>query len=257
MDYFKEVAMRAAMRAGAAVKGGFGGPLAIRSKGGEGVVTERDFLSERIIKEEIRSAFPDHGILSEESPEEKGRAPYRWVIDPLDGTTNYSHSFPHFSVSIALEENGKVVLGVVFDPLRDELFLAETGKGALLNGRTVQVSRIEKLGRSLLAMDFPKDLAAKDKNVFRRFAALSGKAQALRRAGSAALELCYVAAGRLEGYWNPGFHPWDAAAGWLILTEAGGSITDLKGGPFSLGSGECLATNGLVHEKVFKVLDAA
>lgn len=251
---FKEVATRAAIRAGAAVRDGFGRPLSIKSKGVEGVVTESDFLSERIIKEEIRSAFPGHGILSEESPEEKGSRPYRWIIDPLDGTTNFSHSFPHFSVSIALEERGRVVLGVVLDPLRDELFLAESGKGAWLNGKDIQVSRTEKLGRSLLAIDFPKDLAAKEGGIFKDFAALSRRAQALRRAGSAALELCYVAAGRLEGYWNPRFHAWDAAAGSLILTEAGGMITDLKGGPFSLDSGECLATNGLVHEKVLGTL---
>lgn len=251
---FKEVATKAALKAGAAVREGFGRPLSVKSKGVEGVVTESDFLSERIIKEEIRSAFPGHGILSEESPEEKGSLPYRWIIDPLDGTTNYSHSFPHFSVSIALEEKGQVVLGVVFDPLRDELFLAEAGQGALLNGKAIHVSRTGELGKSLLASDFPKDLAAKEGGIFRDFAAISRKAQAIRRAGSAALELCYVAAGRLEGYRNPRFHAWDAAAGSLVLTEAGGMITDLEGGPFSLDSGECLATNGLIHERVLEAL---
>lgn len=251
---FKEVAIRAAMRAGAALKDGFGKPLTIKSKGGEGVVTDRDFISERIIKEEILSTFPGHGILSEESPEEKGSGPFRWVIDPLDGTTNYSHAFPHFSVSIALEERGRVVLGVVLDPLRDELFMAEAGKGARLNGNIIRVSRTEKLNRSLLAIDFPRGMTAKGGGVLKEFASISRKARALRRVGSAALELCYVAAGRLEGYWNPRFHSWDAAAGWLILAEAGGVITDLKGGPFSLASGECLATNGIVHKKMIETL---
>jgi len=250
----KECAIKAAMKAGALLKDRFGAPGKVSSKGDEGVVTELDLASDRLIRDEIESAFPDHGILSEESPEKKGSSPGRWIIDPLDGTTNYSHSFPHFAVSIAFEDSGKVTFGVVYDPMRDELFSAEYGKGAFLNGQKIEVSTVKGLGGSLIALDFPHSLASPGSSVLTSFASLQRKVHALRKAGSAALELCYVAAGRLDGYWSSRFHAWDAAAGALILEEAGGRITDLLGGPFTLLSGKCVATNGLIHENIVKAI---
>jgi len=248
----EEVAIRAAKRAGALLRDRFGSPGKVSSKGDEGIVTELDLAADRLIKEEIWGAFPKHGILSEESPEAKGQEPRRWIIDPLDGTTNYSHSFPHFSVSIGYEENGVVTFGVVYDPMRDELFTAKPGRGAHLNGGRIKVSSTADIQNSILAFDFPRVMASPGADVFKSFAALTKRARALRTIGSAALELCYVACGRIEGYWNYRFHSWDAAAGSLILKEAGGRITDLKGGPFTLESTQCVASNGLIHDAILK-----
>ena len=248
----EEVAVRAAKRAGGLLRASFGRPGKVSSKGDEGIVTELDLAADRLIKEEILGAFPGHGILSEESPEEKGREPKRWIIDPLDGTTNYSHSFPHFSVSIGYEENGVVTFGVIYDPMREELFTARAGRGAHLNGQRLKVSSASGIHNSLLAFDFPRSFASPGADVFRSFASLSGRARALRTVGSAALELCYVACGRVDGYWNYRFHSWDAAAGSLILNEAGGRITDLRGGPFTMDSTQCIASNGVIHGAILK-----
>ncbi len=248
----EEVAVRAAKKAGGLLKERFGSPGKVSSKGDEGIVTELDLAADRLIKEEIWGAFPDHGILSEESPEEKRHGDKRWIIDPLDGTTNYSHAFPHFSVSIGFEENGVITFGVIFDPMRDELFTAKPGRGAHLNGVRLKVSDTGEMHNSIIAFDFPRAMASPGADVFKSFAALSGRSRALRTIGSAALELCYVASGRLDGYWNYRFHSWDAAAGSLILNEAGGMITDLKGGSFTMESKQCVASNGHIHESILK-----
>lgn len=227
---------------------------AIRYKGEINLVTEADGLSEALIVDRIRRSFPDHGILTEESPETKNGSVFRWIVDPLDGTTNYAHGYPAFCVSIALEVEGVIRLGTVFNPMLDELFTAEMGEGAFLNGRRIAVSRIEDLSRGLLATGFPYDIREDPNNNLNYYRALAMRAQAVRRAGSAALDMAYLAAGRFDGFWELKLMPWDTAAGWLLVTEAGGSVTDLHGCSFSLHSPHVLASNGLLHEAMIRVL---
>lgn len=250
----REIAIQAAKRAGSLLKERLGRYGEVEFKGAIDLVTEADRASEDLIMGEIRKAFPGHGILTEESPEVVKDSPFKWIIDPLDGTTNYSHGFPFFCVSIAFEEEGTVVFGAVYDPMLDELFTAEKGQGALLNNERIKVSGTGSLDRSLLATGFPYDLRVADDNNLDHFSAFSLKAQAIRRAGSAALDLCYTAAGRFDGYWEMKLRPWDVAAGALIVTEAGGRLTDFGGGLFSIYGKECLASNGNIHERMTKVL---
>jgi myo-inositol-1(or 4)-monophosphatase len=250
----REFAIDTARRAGALLKEHVGKVGRIEFKGAVDIVTEVDRKSEDLIMAAIRKSFPGHGILTEESPELKQDSPYKWIIDPLDGTTNYSHGFPFFCVSIGFEEAGEVTFGVVYDPMLDELYTAEKGNGAALNGKKIKVSAIDDLGRSLLATGFPYDLRASKDNNLNFFSEFAVKAQAIRRAGSAALDLCYIASGRFDGYWEMKLRPWDVAAGTLIVSEAGGRVTDFSGGPFSVYGKEFLASNGLIHEDMTRIL---
>ena len=250
----QEFAIDTARRAGALLKDNVGRIGSIEFKGAVDIVTDVDKKSEALITDAIKKAFPGHGILAEESPELKQDSPFKWVIDPLDGTTNYSHGFPFFCVSIGLEISGEVVFGVVYDPMMDELFTAEKGKGATLNGKKIAVSTIGELDKSLLATGFPYDLRSSADNNLDFFSEFSLKAQAIRRAGSAALDLCYIASGRFDGYWEMKLKPWDVAAASLIVSESGGKIPGFSGGPFSIYGKECLASNSLIHEDMTRIL---
>jgi len=210
-------------------------------------------MSEKLIIGMILRAFPGHSILSEESPPVDSGSRYRWIIDPIDGTTNFAHAFPFFCVSIALEESGKVILGVVYDPMRNEIFTAEKGKGAALNGKKIGVSRVGSLGGSFLATGFSYGITGKDRNI-EYFRKLLVKAQAIRRAGSAALDLCYVACGRFDGFWEMNLHPWDVAAASLIVGEANGKVTKFDGKPYCHYDKNILATNGHIHNQMISSL---
>jgi myo-inositol-1(or 4)-monophosphatase len=222
----------------------------VQYKGEINLVTEADRLSEKRIIERIGQAFPGHDVLAEESPETRNGSGFRWIIDPLDGTTNYAHGFPVFSVSIALEVEGVVRLGVVYNPMTEELFAAEKGKGAFLNGRRLAVSGTAELSRSLLVTGFPYDLREDRNNNINYHRVMTLNAQAIRRIGSAALDMAYVAAGCFDGFWEMKLQPWDTAAGWLLVTEAGGTVTDFHGGAYHLRSPHLLASNGLIHEQM-------
>jgi myo-inositol-1(or 4)-monophosphatase len=223
-------------------------------KGSIDLVTEADQMSEEFILTQINRRYPEHGILSEESAAKNEQALMRWIIDPLDGTTNYAHGFPFFCVSIALEQEGTVVLGAIYDPTRDDLFTARRAGGAYLNGKRLRVSSENDLSRSLLATGFPYDIRISEDNNLDYFNAMAVRVQAIRRAGAAALDLAYLAAGRFDGFWELKLKPWDTAAGCLLVTEAGGVVSDLKGGPWNIQSPALAASNGLIHEQMMSVL---
>jgi myo-inositol-1(or 4)-monophosphatase len=219
------------------------------------LVTEADRRSEQAVVERIRKHFPEHRILAEERGlESRGDSPYQWIIDPLDGTTNFAHGFPLYCVSIGLEYDGQIVLGVVLDPTRSELFTAELGHGAALNGRPIAVSKTSRLDAALLVTGFAYDIRHSRDNNLNHFSRFSLLAQGVRRTGSAAIDLCYVAAGRFDGFWELKLHPWDMAAGSLIVAEAGGRMSDFKGGVFSIYGPELIASNGRLHEEMIGVL---
>ena len=243
-----------AREAGSLLKGAFATPHRITYKGDINIVTEADLLAENHLRERIRARFPDHDILAEESADAGTGAEYRWVVDPLDGTTNYAHGYPVFCVSVALECRRQIVLGVVHNPMLDECFSALRGGGAFLDGRALSVSRTDALTRSLLATGFPYDIRESRDNNLDHFETLALKAQAIRRAGSAALDLAYVAAGRFDGFWELKLAPWDTAAGWLLVEEAGGRVTDLDGGPYHLHAQHILASNGRIHPDLLELL---
>ncbi|HPL63520.1 MAG: inositol monophosphatase family protein [Syntrophales bacterium] len=223
-------------------------------KGEINIVTEEDRMSEEIIKSEIRKRCPGHGILAEETPETGRGAEFRWIIDPLDGTTNYAHGYPVFCVSLALEKNSSVLLGVIYNPMLEEMFTARAGGGAFLNGKRICVSSVADLSRSLLATGFPYDIRTDRFNNLDYFAAMAVKAQAIRRAGSAALDLAYTACGRFDGFWELKLKPWDTAAGCLLLAEAGGKITDLDGNEHRMDSAHIVASNGMIHDQMLRAL---
>lgn len=254
MTNFKEIAITVAIDAGRLLKKNINKKHSIEFKGVVDVVTEMDKKAEVLIINAIKHAFPTHGILTEESLEQKSSSKYRWIIDPLDGTTNYLHGFPVFCVSIALEKAGEIILGVVYNPMLKELFVAEKGQGAYLNNKEIKVSNICKLTNALLATGFPYDLRTSSKNNIDNFANFAVKVQAIRRAGSAALDMCYVACGRFDGFWELKLKPWDIAAASLIVKEAGGLTTDFNGRKFSLYSGETLASNRLLHKEMIRIL---
>jgi myo-inositol-1(or 4)-monophosphatase len=254
MESFEPVAILAAKKAGLLLKRRLGQKRQIKYKGAVNLVTEMDLLAEKVIVSEIRKRYPDHSLLAEEKTDLQGNSPYRWVIDPLDGTTNYAHGVPVFSVSIALEKEGEVILGVVYDPTRDELFVAKKGKGTRLNGRKIRVSSTPKLSECLLATGFPYDIRETEADNFDHFRNFALRAHAVRRAGSAALDLCCVAAGRFDGFWEMRLGPWDMAAGSLIVREAGGKVTDFLGNPLGLDGRHLLASNGKIHREMMKVL---
>jgi myo-inositol-1(or 4)-monophosphatase len=253
-EKMKETALQAAKEAGKILKDGLGRIHEISHKREIDLVTEIDHLSEERIIRIIRKEYPDHEILAEEGGKRKGSSSYRWIIDPLDGTTNYAHGYPCFCISIALEENGEVTYGVVYDPTREELFIAEKGKGAKLNGKPISVSQTEKLTNSLLCTGFPYDIREGKETNLDNFQTFMMKAQAVRRDGAAALDLCYVAAGRFDGYWELKLSPWDVAAGSLMVTEAEGTVTDFEGRDFTLSSPKILASNGRIHQEMVEVL---
>lgn len=252
----RTVAVAAAQQAGKIIADAYRTDFQVDYKGGAitNLVTEVDRRSERAIVEILTAAFPDHRILAEEGGEQVRRdSPCRWIVDPLDGTTNFAHGFPAFCVSIGLEVEGRIGLGVVYDPIRRELFEAEAGKGAFLNGQRIHVSQVASLDKALLVTGFSYDQQGRQSNLeyFSRFALLT---QGLRRTGSAAIDFCYVASGRVDGFWELKLCPWDVAAGSLIVTEAGGTVTDFAGNPFSINSQETLASNGLLHQAMVEVL---
>ena len=256
MSRYIEAAGDAAMKAGALLRDGlYNKEKIIEFKGEIDLVTEMDRQAEDLIKNHLADRFPDVAMLAEEGGESGNFSGRRWIVDPLDGTTSYAHGLPHFSVSIALEEDGEVVAGVVYNPCADECFSAVRGGGASLNGRKINVSGTSSLKRSLLATGFPYDRATSKDNNVDNFKAFILKAQGIRRMGSAALDLCYAAAGRFDGYWEMKLSPWDSAAGSVILKEAGGRITDFSGGPYSIYGKELLVSNGLIHEEMITVLN--
>lgn len=250
-------AIQTAREAGKILADKFGRALQVSNKGDIDLVTEADLAAERLIVERIRSYHPRHRILTEESGDvaEAGDQAdaHKWIIDPLDGTTNYAHGYPVFCVSIALEHEGSIVVGVVYDPARDELFAAERGEGATLNGRRVRVSETDELNRALICTGFPYDVRQR-MDFARHFRDFIMKAQSVRRDGAAALDLAYVAAGRFDGFYEEGLRPWDVAAGVLLVEEAGGRVTHYDGSPFHLYKPPIAASNGLVHEAMLGVL---
>lgn len=253
MKGLKDFAINLAREAGNLLKGKFNEPHEIYYKGEINLVTEADRMSEDLIIAAIHSSFPSHGILSEESPAQNSQAKLRWIIDPLDGTTNYAHGYPVFCVSIALEIEGVIALGVIYDPLRDDLFVAERGKGAYLNGKKLNVSAISTLSRSLLATGFPYDIRESKDNNIHHFNLMAVEAQAIRRAGAAALDIAYLAAGRFDGFWELKLMPWDMAAACLMVEEAGGIISNMSGGKWNIYSPDVLISNGLIHEQMISV----
>jgi myo-inositol-1(or 4)-monophosphatase len=254
MGSFRQVGIMAAKKAGLLLKRSLGQERRVGYKGAVNLVTEMDLLSEKVIVSEIGRHYPDHSLLAEEKTMKQQDSAFRWIIDPLDGTTNYAHGYPVFSVSIALEREEEIILGVVYDPMRDELFVAENKKGARLNGQRIRVSSTPKLSQSLLATGFPYDLRESPVNNFDHFHNFALRVHAVRRAGSAALDLCYVAAGRFDGFWEMKLGPWDLAAGSLIVREAGGTTTDFLGNPLRLDGKNVLASNGRIHREMIKVL---
>jgi myo-inositol-1(or 4)-monophosphatase len=248
-----EAALSAARRAGEVLRAAFGTEHSITYKGEVDLLTEIDEQAERLIREELLGTFPTYGMLAEEGGELSGEEDVRWIVDPLDGTTNYAHQLPIFCVSIALERSGEVVLGVVHDPMGEETFVAERGRGATLNGGPIKVSDTDELIRALFATGFPYDCAEMPEalELFGRFAATT---QGMRRLGSAALDLCYVASGRIDGYYERGIWPWDLAAGSVIVEEAGGNLTNYRGDVLDLDGREIVASNGRLHPSIMRLM---
>jgi myo-inositol-1(or 4)-monophosphatase len=251
-----EIAIRAAREAGELLLAHMGRRFEVSHKAPLDIVTEVDIASETLIKEIISTHYPRHAVLAEESglSAAADEAEYRWIVDPLDGTTNYAHGYPCFCVSIAVARGRETILGVVYDPTRDELFVAERGAGATLNNRPIRVSSVAALDEALLVTGFPFDLKTQRFTNLGHFEDFCRYAQAVRRDGSAALDLCAVACGRFEGYWELTLNAWDTAAGALVVTEAGGRMTNASGGPFDDYKRECVASNGLVHDEMLRVL---
>jgi myo-inositol-1(or 4)-monophosphatase len=253
-----DFAIQTARDAGRILAERFGRKIEISNKSEIDLVTESDLASERLIIDRIKTYYSRHSILAEESgvtnPHDH-ESDWRWIIDPLDGTTNYAHGYPCFCVSIALEHQGRLELGVVYDPMRDEMFAAERGQGASLNGRRINVSGTRNLSAALLCTGFPYDVRQRSEFA-RHFANFIMHAQGVRRDGAAALDLAYVAAGRFDGFWEEGLKPWDVAAGSLLVEEAGGSISKYDGEALSIYTPPVMASNGLLHEQMMRVLSA-
>jgi len=264
------VGRQAALAAGAVMRQNYLKPQRVTLKGAIDPVTETDYQAQETIVAIIRQAFPDHDFLAEETAGDVEPPPSaassglawetdpprcRWIIDPLDGTVNFAHGFPMFCVSIAFEAEGKLLYGVVYEPLRDELFEAQKGQGALLNGQPIRVSRTDRLERALVATGFPYDIRKRLPETTARLGRVLGAVQGVRRAGSAALDMCYVACGRLDGFFEENLKPWDTAAGLVLITEAGGRLTTFDGGTYDIYSPNLLASNGLLHEHLLTCLN--
>jgi myo-inositol-1(or 4)-monophosphatase len=229
----------------------------VEFKGKANLVTIADKESEALLIGGIRERYPDHGILAEESgalASTTGSGGVQWIIDPLDGTTNFAHQYPFYCVSIAVEEAGRVTCGAVYDPLRDELFGGARGMGSFLNGERLQVSSVDRLAEGLLLTGFPYNFRERIDEIMAQFRGFLMESQAVRRGGSAALDLCNIAAGRCDGFWELNLNPWDTAAGGLIAEEAGARITDFRGNPFSIYIKEVLASNGRIRPEMLAVL---
>ncbi|MDP6156137.1 MAG: inositol monophosphatase family protein [Candidatus Thermoplasmatota archaeon] len=255
------IAVDICRRAGQIVLGHFEGEIVAEYKGDIDLVTVADRKSEKFIVEQLGKLFPDHLILAEEgSGTESGwemnlKKGYKWIIDPLDGTTNFTHDYPHFAISIGLELDGKVIFGVIYSPLSNEMFVAVKGMGATLNGKRISVSTVSSLGISILATGFPYDRRTNLNNNVENFSKFINKVQGIRRAGAATLDLCYLACGRIDGFWELRLKPWDVAAGIIIVEEAGGKVTNLEGGPFNIYRDDILASNGYLHEEMQMLLN--
>lgn len=252
-DYLKS-ASGIARQAGRLIKDHLSSKKDVRYKGATDLVTEADLKSQEVIASELARLFPEHGILAEENLRRNIEAEHLWIVDPLDGTTNFAHGYPVFAVSIALEVRGEVGLGVVYDPNLDELFAAEKGRGASLNGKPIRVSKTAELWQAMLATGFPYWTRERPDKLFDRFRAFSLKAQAVRRAGSAALDLCALACGRFDGFWEEGLKAWDTAAAKVVVEEAGGTLSKFDGTAFDIRVPEVLASNGLIHSQMLAVL---
>lgn len=249
-------AIETARDAGQVLLEKFGRKITITKKGDINLVTEADLASEALIIERIKSYFPKHSILAEEA----GNAvtigdgtTWKWIIDPLDGTTNFAHGYPCFCVTLALEHEGEIVVGVTFDPTRDELFAAERGQGASLNNKPIRVSETEELGNALIVTGFPYDIRDRE-NFARHLTDFLLSSRGVRRDGSAAIDLAYVACGRFDGFWEEGLNAWDVAAGVLLIEEAGGQVSYYDGSPFSVYTPPICASNGLIHSQMLKIL---
>jgi myo-inositol-1(or 4)-monophosphatase len=233
------------------------GAAQITNKGDIDLVTEADIAAEELIIDRIRSHYPLHGILAEESGETlhegSARSDWKWIIDPLDGTTNYAHGYPCFCVSIAVEQAGTLEIGVVYDPMRNEMFAAERGHGATLNERRIRVSNVEELNHAMMCTGFPYDVRTRP-DFARDFTNFTLHSQAVRRDGSAALDLAYVACGRFDGFWEDGLNPWDIAAGAILVSEAGGRITNFQNEPLDIYTKRVVASNGRVHDAMLRLL---
>ncbi len=254
---FAHVAEGIARQAGALLRGFYEKGVTTEYKGDVDLVTEADRASEALIVAKLKAAFPTHGVYGEEGTREGMDSELRWYVDPLDGTTNFSHGFPVFCVVLGLErrpaglpdEDGEMIAGVIYDPLRDEMFSAERGRGAWLNQRRISVSKTAMLQESLTATGFPSKKRHESPNVH-LYQEITLRSHGVRRAGSAALDMAYVACGRLDGFWEFNLNPWDTSAGFLLVEEAGGTVTHFDGGKFTLDSREVLATNGLVKREM-------
>ncbi len=227
----------------------------VEYKGDVDVVTAADRAAEKLIFERIRSRWPKHNLMGEEGTRTEQGSDYRWYVDPLDGTTNFAHGYPVFCVSIALEFQGELITGVIFDPTRNELYTAERGRGAFLDGEKIHVSSVPRLAESLLATGFPSQKRHKNPNIY-FYHQITLKTHGVRRAGSAALDLAAVACGRFDGFWEFNLNPWDTAAGVLLVEEAGGQVSGFTGQPFEINSRETLASNGLIHAELLREFDA-
>ena len=254
LEHAIRVGIAAAYNGAKVLTAHFGNISRIGRKGAFDLVTEADTGSENQIIQTIREAFPEHAILAEESGAAKGNSEYRWIIDPLDGTTNYAHHLPIFTIAIALARHAEIVFGLVLNPVDGELFSAVAGKGAELNGKPIRVSSTAAVHDSLLATGFPYNFDEIIEPVMKRFTMCQDASQGVRRLGSAALDICYVACGRFDGFWEQNLKPWDMAAGAIIAAEAGAVITDFSNQPFALDQKEILITNGKIHQEMLSLL---
>ena len=253
---FLETAVDIAREAGSLTAGFFERRVAYETKGEFDLVTEADRASEKLIVERLRTYFPTHSIVAEEGGGIENAGEYRWFVDPLDGTTNFAHGFPAYNVTLGLERAGEMIAGVVYDPIRQELFTAERGAGAFLNNRRIHVSKVAALAGSLSSTGFPSRKRHHNINIHFYYQ-LAMASHGVRRTGSAAIDLAYVACGRLDFFWEFGLKPWDVAAGTLLVSEAGGRVTDMNGHPHSVTkSDHVLADNGNLHEEVLKEFEA-
>ena len=255
LDRIKRVGVAAAYKGAAVLRAYFGNLDRVEKKGAIDLVTEADTESEAEIISTIRADFPDHEILAEESGLNKGISEYRWIIDPLDGTTNFAHQLPIFAISIAFAIRDEIVAGIVLNPTDGELFTAIRHQGAELNGRSISVSASPKVSESLLVTGFPYNVWELFDPIIARYGRCLRAARGIRRLGSAALDLCFIACGRFDGFWEQNLKPWDSAAGYLIAEEAGASVTDFSNQPFSVNKKEILATNGHIHAEMLSLLE--
>jgi myo-inositol-1(or 4)-monophosphatase len=254
LESFKQTAIEASRKSAKILRSRFGNISQIRKKAAAEIVTEADTESEKAIISTIQAKFPNHAVLGEEYGLSSGTSEYKWFVDPLDGTVNFAHQVPIFSISIALAVRDTIVLGIILDPVNDELYAAVSGQGAHRNGIPIQVSSTRTIADSLLVTGFPYDVQDSFESVMVRHASCLKASQGVRRLGSAALDLCYVACGRFEGFWEQSLKPWDSAAGALMVAEAGGRVTTFADRPYAVQQSEILATNGRIHGEMIELL---